>query len=99
MTLSSTLRCAAGFLLAAIFLLPAVATAGESPRGRIGAAPAEPASFLAGLWSSLGQLLPGEWRPVSVNAQGDNGWQLDPNGINAQPDPGADNGWQLDPNG
>ena len=102
MTRSSTLRCAAVFLLAASFLLPAVATAGEMPRGRIGTVPAEPASFLAGLWGSFVQLLPDEWRPVTAADQVDNGWQIDPDGdsVPTKPaGPSADNGWQIDPNG
>lgn len=99
MTRSSTLRGAAGFLLAAILLLPAGATAGESPRGRAGTAPAEAGSFLAGLWRSLVQLLPGEWQPVSAYDEGDNGWQLDPNGRNAPSGADADNGWLIDPDG
>jgi hypothetical protein len=102
MTRSSTLRCAAVFLLAASFLLPAVATAGEMPRGRIGTVPADSASFLAGLWGSLVQLLPDEWRPMTAADQLDNGWLIDPNGgsATAQPaGPSTDNGWQIDPDG
>jgi hypothetical protein len=102
MTRSSTLRCAAVFLLAASFLPPAVATADERPRGRIGTVPAEPASFLAGLWGSLVQFLPDDWRSMTAANQVDNGWQIDPDGASApaQPaGPSADNGWLIDPNG
>jgi hypothetical protein len=98
MTRSSTFRCAAGFLLAATLLLPATAKA-ESPRGWLGGAPAESASFVAGLWESLVQLLPGEWRPATTDATGDNGWQIDPDGDYVPTGPSADNGWQIDPNG
>jgi hypothetical protein len=80
MTRSSLIRCAAVFLLIASFLLPAAGASGEMPRSRIGAISAEPASFLAGLWDSLLQLLPDKWRPVTAADQVDNGWQIDPNG-------------------
>lgn len=99
MTRSSTLRCAAVFLLAASFLLPAVATAGEMPRGRIGTVPAEPAFFMAELWDSLVQLLPDEWRPMTATDQVDNGWLIDPDGDNVLPRPSADTGWLVDPDG
>lgn len=99
MTRSSTLRCAAVFVLAASFLLPAVATAGEMPRGRMGTVPAEPASFLAGLWGTLVQLLPDEWRPMTAADQTDNGWLIDPDGDNVLPGPSADTGWLVDPDG
>jgi hypothetical protein len=91
---SSALRGSAGFLLAAILLLPAVAAAGEGPRS-----PAGPASFLGSVWDSLLQLFPQDWRPATVDASGDNGWQLDPDGDGASASPGTDNGWQIDPNG
>ena len=99
MTRSSTLRCAVVFLLAASFLLPAVATAGEMPRDRIGTVPGEPASFLAGLWGSLVQFLPDEWRPLTAADQVDTGWLVDPDGDNVLPDPSADTGWLIDPDG
>lgn len=90
----STLRCAAGFLLAATFLLPGMSLAREIPSDR----PAEPVFSLARLWEALVQSLP-EGRTASFDSdEGDNGWQIDPNG---QPAPGAntDSGWQLDPDG
>jgi hypothetical protein len=74
---SSTLRCAAGVLLITSLLLPAMAAAGEVPRGR---GPAEPGSFLAGLWGSLVQFLADEWRPMMAFDQGDTGWLVDPDG-------------------
>lgn len=90
----STLRCAAGLLLAAILLLPGMAVAWETPSGR----PAEPAFSLARLWEALVQSLPNGWGVAVAFEQGDNGWQIDPNG---KPAPGADDdsGWQLDPDG
>jgi len=96
MTLSSTLHCAARVLLAASLLLPAVAAAGEMPRGR---GLAEPASFLTGLWGSLVQFLPDEWRPMTALDQGDNGWLIDPDGDDASTGPDTDNGWLIDPDG
>ena len=90
----STLRCAAGILFV-VTLLPGMAAAREIPSGR----PAEPAFSLARLWTALVQALPDGWTATVVaSAEGDNGWQLDPNG---KPAPGAndDNGWQLDPDG
>lgn len=90
----STLRCAAGILLAATLLLPGMAAAREIPLGR----PAEPAFSLARLWSALVEALPDGWKPAVASAEGDNGWQIDPDG---KPAPGAndDTGWQLDPDG
>ena len=90
----STLRCAAGILLALTLLLPGMAAAREIPSSR----PAEPAFSLARLWTALVQALPDGWTAIVASDEGDNGWQLDPNGT---PAPGADddNGWQLDPNG
>ncbi|HWM92259.1 MAG TPA: hypothetical protein VN493_15950 [Thermoanaerobaculia bacterium] len=90
----STLRCAAGILLAVTFLLPGMAAAREIPSGWL----AEPVFSLARLWSALVNALPDGWKPAVASAEGDNGWQLDPDG---KPAPGAnnDNGWQLDPNG
>lgn len=92
----STLRSAAGVLLAASLLLPAMAAAGEAPQRR---GQAEPAPFLAGLWGSLVHLLPDEWRPITAFDQGDTGWLIDPDGDNAPPTPGADTGWLVDPDG
>jgi hypothetical protein len=90
----STLRCAAGILLAVTLLLPGMAAAREIPAGRL----AEPVFSLARLWSALVQALPDGWTAVVAFDEGDNGWQLDPDG---EPAPGAngDNGWQLDPDG
>jgi hypothetical protein len=99
MTDSSTLRCAAVFLLAASFFLPALVTAGEMPRGRIGTAPAEPASVLAGFWGSLVQLLPDQWRPLIASDQVDTGWLIDLDRDNVLPGPSADTGWLVDPDG
>jgi hypothetical protein len=99
MTRSSTLRCAAVFLLTASFLLPAVATAGEMPRGRTGTVPAEPASLLAGFWGYLVQLLPDRWHPLTAADQVDNGWLIDPDGDNVLPGPSTDTGWLIDPDG
>lgn len=88
----STLRSAAGFLLAATLLLPGMAAAREIPSGR----PAEPAFSLARLWTALVQALPDGWVAALASDEGDNGWQIDPNG---KPGTNGDNGWQLDPNG
>lgn len=90
----STLRCAAGFLLAATLLLPGMAMARETPSGR----PAEPVFSLSRLWEALVRSLPDGWTASVASAEGDNGWQLDPNG---KPAPGTngDSGWQLDPDG
>ena len=96
MTRSSTLRCAAGVLLAAFLLLPALVAAGEVPRERV---PAEPASFLAGLWGSLVEFLPDEWRPMMAFDKDDNGWLIHPDGDDAPAGPGADTGWLIDPDG
>lgn len=90
----STLRCAAGILLAVTLLLPGMAAAREIPAGRL----AEPVFSLARLWSALVQSLPDGWTAAVASAEGDNGWQIHPNG---RPAPGADdeNGWQIDPDG
>jgi len=90
----STLRSAAGILLAVTLLLPGMAVAREIPSGR----PAGPAFSLAGLWTALVQALPDGWTAAVAFDEGDNGWQIDPDG---KPAPGAndDNGWQIDPNG
>lgn len=90
----STLRCAAGILLAVTLLLPGMAAAREIPAGRL----AEPAFSFAQLWASLVQALPDGWTAAAASAEGDSGWQIDPDG---KPAPGAndDNGWQIDPNG
>jgi hypothetical protein len=89
----STLRCAAGILLAVSFILPGIAIAQEIPAGRW----AEP-TFLARLWSDLVQSLPDGWTAAIAFDEGDSGWQIDPDG---QPTTGTndDNGWQIDPNG
>lgn len=94
MARSSTLRGAAGILLAVALLVPGMATAREIPSGRL----AEPAFSLARLWEALIQSLPDRWMATVAFDQGDNGWQINPNG---KPAPGAndDNGWQLDPDG
>ncbi|MEA2561610.1 MAG: hypothetical protein QOH06_3114 [Acidobacteriota bacterium] len=90
----STLRCAAGILLAVTLLLPGMASAREIPAGRL----AEPVFSLSRLWTALVQALPDGWMAAVAFDQGDNGWQLDPNG---KPVPGAngDSGWQIDPDG
>lgn len=90
----STLRSAAGLLLAATFLLPGTAMAQEIPSGRS----AKPAFSLARLWTALVQALPVGWTATLASDEGENGWQIDPDG---KPAPGADddNGWQIDPNG
>jgi hypothetical protein len=90
----STLRCAAGILLAVTLLLPGMAAAREIPAGRL----AEPAFSLSRLWTALVQSLPGGWTAAVTFDEGDKRWQLDPNG---KPAPGAndDTGWQLDPDG
>jgi len=90
----STLRCAAGILLAVTLLLPGMAMAREFPAGRL----AETGFSLSRLWTALVQALPDGWTATVAFAEGDNGWQLDPDG---KPAPGAndDNGWQIDPNG
>lgn len=86
----STLRCAAGILLAVTLLLPGMAAAREISSDR----PAQPVFSLARLWEVVVQALPDGW--TAAFAQ--NGWQLDPDGKPA-PTPTTDNGWQLDPNG
>lgn len=90
----STLSCAAGILLAVTLLLPGMAAAREIPSGR----PAELVFSLARLWTALVQALPDAWTAAVAFDEGDNGWQLDPNG---KPAPGTndDTGWQLDPDG
>lgn len=94
MTHSSTLRSVAGILLAAVLFFPGMAAAREIPSGR----PAEPAFSLARLWTALLQSLPDGWTAAASSDEGDNGWQIDPNG---KPAPGTndDNGWQIDPDG
>jgi hypothetical protein len=92
MTRSSTLRCAAGLLLVATLLLPGMAAAREVPSDR----PAEPVFSLARLWAAFVQSLPDRWTAAIASAEGDNGWQLDPNGTPRQ---NGDNGWQIDPDG
>jgi hypothetical protein len=96
MARSSTLRCAAGVLLAASLLLPPLASAGEVPQGHV---PAKPASLLAGLWSSLLQLLPVERRATATFDLSGQEWPLDPEGDDASAEPGADTGWLIDPDG
>ncbi len=90
----STLRFAAGILLAVTLLFPGMAAAREIPTGRL----AEPVFSLAGLWTALVQALPDGWRAAVAFDEGDSGWQLDPDG---KPAPGTDDdsGWQLDPDG
>ena len=90
----STLRCAAGILLALTLLLPSVVSAREIPAGRL----AEPVFSLSQLWTALVQALPDRWTAAVAFDEGDNGWPIGPNG---QPVPGAndDTGWQLDPDG
>ncbi len=90
----STLRCAAGILLAVTLLLPSMAAAREIPLP----GPAEPVFSLARLWTALVQALPDGWKPAVASAEGDSGWQIDPDG---KPAPGAndDSGWQIDPDG
>lgn len=90
----STLRCTAGFLLAATLLLPGMSMAWEIPSGR----PAEPAFSLARLWEALVRSLPDGWTTSFDADDGDNGWQIDPNGKPAAGTNG-DNGWQIDPDG
>lgn len=90
----STLRCTAGFLLAATLFLPGMAMAREIPSGR----PAEPVFSLARLWETLVRSLPDGWTASFGSAEGDNGWQIDPDGRSA-PGTDDDNGWQIDPNG
>jgi hypothetical protein len=94
MARSSTLRSAAGILLALTLLLPGIAAAREIPSGQT----AEPVFSLARLWTALVQVFPDGWTASAASAEGDNGWQIDPNG---KPAPGAndDSGWQLDPDG
>jgi hypothetical protein len=92
MTRSSTLRSAAALLLAATFLLPGMAAAREILSVR----PAEPAFSLARLWEAFVQSLPERWMATVASAEGDNGWQIDPNGAPRQ---NGDNGWQIDPDG
>ena len=92
MTRSGTLRYAAGLLLTATLLLPGMVAARDIPSGR----PAEPVFSVARLWEAFVQLLPDRWTATVASAEGDNGWQLDPNGAPRQ---NGDNGWQLDPDG
>jgi hypothetical protein len=75
MTRSSTLRCAAGLFLAAT-LLPGMAAAREFPSVR----PAEPVFSVARLWEAFVQSLPDRWTAAVASAEGDNGWQIDPDG-------------------
>ncbi|HEX5718487.1 MAG TPA: hypothetical protein VF179_20155 [Thermoanaerobaculia bacterium] len=71
----STLRCAAGILLA-VTLLPGMAAAREIPAGRL----AEPVFSLVRLWTALVQSLPDGWTAAIAFGEGDNGWQIDPDG-------------------
>lgn len=91
MTRTTLPRTAGALLLAAILFLPALATAHE-PR----LAPPEPRFSLTALWDLLAPLLPGGWQATTANAEGDNGWLIDPDG---SPRPSTDNGWLIDPNG
>ena len=86
----STLRCAAGILLAVTLLLPGMAAAREISPGR----PAEPVFSRARLWEVFVQSLPERWTAAVAH----NGWQIDPDGT-PSPTPSSDNGWQIDPNG
>lgn len=86
----STLRFAAGILLAVTLLLPGMAAAREISSGRR----AEPAFSLARLWKVFVQSLPDGW----TAAMAQNWWQIDPDGKPAST-PSSDNGWQIDPNG
>lgn len=89
---SSTLLHLAGTLvLTAILFLPTLATARERPL-----TPPEPRFSLTALWDLLASLLPRDWQAATANAEGDNGWLIDPDG---SPRPSTDNGWQIDPNG
>ena len=90
----STLRCAAGILLAVTLLLPGMAAAREIPADRL----AEPVFSLARLWTALVQSLPDRWTAAVASAEGDSGWQIDPDG-KPTPEANGDTGWQLDPNG
>ncbi len=72
----STLRCAVGILLAVTLLLPGMAAAREIPAGRL----AEPGFSLSRLWAALVQSLPDGWTAAVALDEGDNGWQIDPNG-------------------
>lgn len=94
MTHSTLLRTAGTLLLAAILFLPTLATAHEHPL-----APPEPRFSLNALWNLLAPLLPGGWQTTTANAEGDNGWLIDPDGPPTQSNSGADNGWLIDPDG
>lgn len=87
----STLRCSAALIVAATLLLPGMAVAKEIPSDRV-----EPVFSLSRLWKGFGQSLPDHWKAILDSAEGDNGWQLDPNGSFTQ---NGDNGWQIDPDG
>ena len=90
----STLRCAAGILLAVTLLLPGMAAAREIPADRL----AEPVFSLSRLWTAFVQVLPDGWTAAVAFDEGDTGWQLDPNGKSA-PEANGDVGWQIDPDG
>lgn len=91
MTRTPLPRTAGALLLAAMLLLPTLAAAHEPPQGR-----SEPRLTLTALWNLLAPLLPGDWKAATANEEGDNGWQIDPNG---SPRPSSDNGWLIDPDG
>ncbi|MFL6294000.1 MAG: hypothetical protein ACJ759_24145 [Thermoanaerobaculia bacterium] len=91
----STLRCAAGIVLAVTLLLPGMAAAREIPSGR----PAEPVFSLIRLWTALVQSLPIDWRPMAAFDQSDTSRLNEPDGDNVPPDPGTDTGWLVDPDG
>ena len=94
MTNSILLRTAGTLVLAAILLLPTLATAHERPL-----TPPEPRFSLSALWNLLAPVLPGSWQAATANADGDNSWLIDPDGSPTPADPSTDTGWLIDPNG
>lgn len=91
----------AGILLAAVlFFLPANSMAIPLHAGRLAAVSTGTDPVLTRIRDFFARLLPIE--RTTPNANGDNGWLIDPDGdsVSVKPaGPSADNGWQIDPNG
>ena len=97
MTRGNSLRWMAGVLLAAILFLPASSAAIPL---QVTTTSIEMDPVLTRIWDFFTRRLPAD--RTMPNANGDNGWQIDPDGdsVPVKPaGPSADNGWQIDPNG
>ena len=97
MSRSNTLRCASGIVLAVSLLFPGLATAQGERSGGWAAARPEWIFSPARLWDIFLDLLAG--KPAISSAEGDTGWQSDPNGDEIPAPPSPNTGWQIDPDG